>query len=105
MKNRLNTLSIIKFAALTAYLFSQVVNAATTSQLERTAALQNNESQIVEEIKSGFSDLLADLGFPEVKLQAKKQLQHSINEQQAAELVGAATDQLPEYKFKVVIID
>ncbi|WP_340676869.1 hypothetical protein [Paraglaciecola sp.] len=105
MTNRVKNSSILKFAVLTAYLFSQVVNAATASQLEHTVALQNHESQIVEEIKSGFSDLLADLGFPEVKLQAKKQLQHSTTEQQAAELVSAATAQLPEYKFKVVIAD
>ncbi|KXI28775.1 hypothetical protein [Paraglaciecola hydrolytica] len=105
MKNIFKKLSIFKLAVLSAYVFGQVASAATASQLDDAVITQNSESHIVAEIKAGFADLLADLGFPEVKLQAKKQLLHSTNEQQATELVSAATAQLPEYKFKVVIAD
>tara|TARA_R110000868_G_scaffold324745_2_gene585569 strand:+ start:97 stop:405 length:309 start_codon:yes stop_codon:yes gene_type:complete len=100
-----NKLSMLKFAAISAYLFSHMAFATTAIHEESKVATQSIESQIIEEIKLGFADLLAEIGFPEVKVQANKMLQHNTTEQQATELVNAATAQLPEYKFKVVIAD
>ena len=104
MKKQINILSMLKFTTLAAYLFSQAVT-ATTAEQQTTQTTTLQEIQIIEEIKSGFNNLLADLGFPEVKYQAKKQLQHNSTERHATELVNAANQQLPEYKFKVVIAD
>ena len=100
-----NKISMFKFAAISAYLFSQMAFATTATPAENKVASQSFESQIIEEIKLGFADLLAEIGFPEVKVQANKMLQHNTTEQQATELVNSGTAQLPEYKFKVVIAD
>jgi hypothetical protein len=100
-----NKLSMLKYAAVTAYLFSHMAFASTATQLDNKVTSQSFESQIIEEIKLGLVDLLSEIGFPEVKVQANKLLQHNTTEQQATELVNASTAQLPEYKFKVVIAD
>lgn len=105
MKNQLNKLSMLKLTAIAAYLFTQTVNAATVDHQNVQVSTTPPELQIVEEIKSGINNMLAELGFPEVKHQAKKHLQHNTAERQATELVNAANQQLPEYKFKVVITE
>ena len=105
MKNKLNKITLLKFAAISAYLFTQLAHATTAAHINSNVAVKTHELQIVEEIKSGFANMLAEIGFPEVKHQVKKSLQHNTTEQQATELVNAATEQLPEYKFKVVIAD
>ena len=107
MKNQINKLNMLKLTAIAAYLFTYSAHATTAAQQHKddTVAAPAQELQILEEIKSGFNNMLADLGFPEVKHQAKKHLQRNSAEQQATEIVNATNQQLPAYKFKVVIAD
>lgn len=83
----------------TALLFNHTANANT----QQNQPQMNDELQIVEEIKLGFAAILQELGFPTVQSQVQQSLDKSTTEFHAGELVKAATDQLPEYKLKVVI--
>tara|TARA_R110002167_G_scaffold73942_1_gene207181 strand:- start:2142 stop:2456 length:315 start_codon:yes stop_codon:yes gene_type:complete len=104
MKIRFLNIKISTIAVLSAYLFSQVAHASMTKDVDNSLT-QTQQVHIVDEISIGFAELLADLGVTDVKPQAHRQLRHSITEEHAADALKQATDQLPTYKFKVIITE
>lgn len=105
MKIRFLNIKLSTITALSMYLFSQVALASINNKVQSSAAVPVEQAQIVKEISAGLAELLTDIGIYDVLPQAHKQLRHSVTEEHAAASLKQATDQLPEYKFKVVITE
>jgi hypothetical protein len=106
MKIRFLNIKKSSMAILSAYLFSQVAVASIVKTPENAAInKQNQQLLIISEITQGLAEVLADISITDAVPQAHKQLKHSVTEYHAAASLKETTDQLPEYKFKVVITE
>ncbi|MDP5031248.1 MAG: hypothetical protein NWQ54_18480 [Paraglaciecola sp.] len=105
MKIRFLTIKISTIAILSAYLFSNAAFASISKDTQKAAEAESQQSQLLSEIGQSLADLLADIGVSDVTPQAHKLLKHSIAEDRASASLKQSTDQLPDYKFKVVITE
>lgn len=105
MKIRFTKKVTLSLALITAYLFNQTVYASTPSTFHKQPTESYSQTDIFEQIELGFTKMLGEFHFPEVKGQVHNGLKHSTTELQATESVLSSTSALPEYKFKVVITD
>jgi len=94
MKLRFKTLFINTLATL-----------LVTSAAFANTANQNLELNLQQEVEQNLQLLLADIMAPNINTLVVKQLNHGYVLTQTNELLNAASQSLPEYKFKVVIAD
>jgi hypothetical protein len=106
-KMKTNTLykSLFKVSAIIAYLCTSLAFATNQDELHTELTIHPETSQILLEIQTSLSSMLAEIKLPEVKQHVEKLLAQGLIEHHANELVASSTAELPEYKFKVVIAD
>ena len=91
----------ILLSTLTGLIFST----ASLANTDLTAVKTDIELNINLEIEQNFRSMLAEIQAPPIDAEIVKQLNHSFLEQQTDQLVKNALNELPEYKFKVVLTD
>jgi hypothetical protein len=90
------------FASL---LFTQIANAklgGNRSSIERETKIEIN---VEAEIVNNINEMLANVKAASVKSDITKQLEIDTVQSQTNELVQAASEKLPAFKFKVVIAE
>jgi len=93
------------FAILATLLFSQPASAKLGAYRSTTQSDNKIEVNIEAEIVNNISKMLANVQAPTIKTDVAKQLDIGIIQSQTNELVQGVKENLPHFKFKVVIAD
>ena len=92
-------------AILATVLFSQTA-AAKLGTIRSTIQLDNKiEVNVEAEIRNNINNMLAKVQAPTIKTDVAKQLDFVTVQLQTNELVHNVSENLPEFKFKVVLAD
>ena len=82
-----------------------IFSTASLANTEITAVKTDIELNINLEIEQNLRSMLTEIQAPLINTEIVKQLNRSFLVQQTDQLVKNARNELPEYKFKVVITD
>ncbi|MFT6992339.1 MAG: hypothetical protein ACJASL_004339 [Paraglaciecola sp.] len=92
-------------AILATVLFSQTA-AAKLGIIRSTIQLENKiEVNVEAEIRNNINNMLAKVQAPTIKTDVAKQIDFITVQLQTNELVHNVSENLPEFKFKVVLAD
>jgi Na+-transporting NADH:ubiquinone oxidoreductase subunit NqrC len=92
-------------AILATVLFSQTA-AAKLGVIRSTIQLENKiEVNVEAEIRNNINNMLAKVQAPTIKTDVAKQIDFITVQLQTNELVHNVSENLPEFKFKVVLAD
>ncbi|MFT4938577.1 MAG: hypothetical protein ACI88A_001606 [Paraglaciecola sp.] len=80
-------------------------SATSFANTEITAANTDIELNLTLEIEQNLQTMMAEMQGPSINQEAVKQLKHGFLEQHTNQLVKNARNELPEYKFKVILTD
>jgi hypothetical protein len=95
----------ISMAILAMALSSQTAAAKLSTSLSIVPVQNKIEFNIEAEIVSNINEMLANLQAPTIKNDAAKQLNISTVQLQTNKLVREVGENLPEFKFKVILAD
>jgi hypothetical protein len=102
--NKMKTTYTI-IAILAALLISQTASAKLGVKSSTIQLINKIEINVEAEIVSNINEMLANVQAPSIKVDATKQLNIDLVKLQTNELVHNVSENLPEFKFKIVIAD
>jgi hypothetical protein len=92
-------------AILATLLISQTASAKLGVKSSTIQLINKIEINVEAEIVSNINEMLANVRAPSIKVDATKQLNIDLVKLQTNELVHNVSENLPEFKFKVVLAD